>query len=96
MIYSTVTLRYVIATLLYFVCVELYENLGRVGTTLKENFLGGVRNMWESISEFARSHTTGQAGGSSEQQAGSVAVEPKAEPEGQFGVLYCSCNVLCI
>ena len=46
---------------------ELYENLGRMGASLKENLMVGMRNMWESLSEFARSHTASAAAHSQEQ-----------------------------
>lgn len=47
--------------------LELYDNLGRVGASLKENIVTGMKNMWVSLSEFARSHTSGPAGQTQEQ-----------------------------
>ncbi len=39
---------------------ELYENIGQVSTNLKAYVVDGMRNMWQQLNEFARSHTSGQ------------------------------------
>ena len=39
-------------------CVELYENLGQVGASIKYHLVEGARNVWNQLSEIARGHTT--------------------------------------
>ena len=38
--------------------VELYENLGQVGASIKQHLVDGMRNMWHQLNEIARSHTS--------------------------------------
>lgn len=38
-------------------CLELRENLSRLGTNLKQKFVESVRETWASINDFARAHT---------------------------------------
>jgi len=38
--------------------VELYDSLGTVGASIKQHLVEGVRNMWQQLNEFARSHTS--------------------------------------
>ena len=63
---------------------ELYDNLGKMSATLKENIVSGMKNMWESLSEFARSHTTGATGLPQEQPDTPTEPSPSREdtPEG--------------
>ena len=37
---------------------ELYENLGQVGASIKHHLVEGMRNMWQQLNEFARSHSS--------------------------------------
>eukprot|EP00117_Sycon_ciliatum_P032993 scpid23734/ scgid25479/ SEC23-interacting protein; p125 len=39
--------------------LELRENLGRVGTQLKKNFMESLRQTWQAVQEFAASHRAG-------------------------------------
>ena len=65
---------------------ELYENLGRMGASLKENLMVGVRNMWESLSEFARSHTTPNAAALAQgQEQPDTPTEPEPHPQDEIG-----------
>ena len=71
---------------------ELYENLGRMGASLKENLMVGMRNMWESLSEFARSHTSSTAaltqGQEEEQPDMPTELKPHSQEEnGEFIVV---------
>lgn len=45
---------------MYVIDTELYENIGQVSTNLKAYLVDGMRNMWQQLNEFARSHTSGQ------------------------------------
>ena len=38
--------------------IELYENLGQVGASIKHHLVEGMRNMWQQLNEFARSHSS--------------------------------------
>jgi len=38
--------------------LELYENLGQVGASIKQHLVDGMRNMWHQLNEIARSHTS--------------------------------------
>lgn len=38
--------------------IELYENLGQVGASIKQHLVDGMRNMWHQLNEIARSHTS--------------------------------------
>ena len=71
---------------------ELYENLGRMGASLKENLMVGMRNMWESLSEFARSHTSNAAalaqGQGQEQPDTPTELEP--HPQDENGTFTCT------
>ena len=42
--------------LLVCVMVELYDNLGTMGASIKHHLVEGMRNMWQQLNEFARSH----------------------------------------
>ena len=37
---------------------ELYDNLGTMGASIKQHLVEGMRNMWQQLNEFARSHTS--------------------------------------
>ncbi len=41
-----------------YILTEIYENLGQVSTNLKAYLVDGMRNMWQQLNEFARSHTS--------------------------------------
>ncbi len=43
-----------------FIVSELYENIGQVSTNLKTYLVDGMRNMWQQLNEFARSHSSAQ------------------------------------
>ena len=67
---------------------ELYENLGRMGASLKENLVVGVRNMWESLSEFARSHTSPNTAALAQgqgQEQPDTPTEPEPHPQDDNG-----------
>lgn len=38
--------------------LELYENLGQMGASIKQHLVEGMRNMWHQLNEIARSHTS--------------------------------------
>ena len=38
--------------------VELYENIERVGQSVKYHLVEGIRNMWNQLNELARAHTS--------------------------------------
>lgn len=60
-------------------CLELRENLTRLGANLKQSLIESARKTWESINEFARAHSTQ---GADEQDA---VVEEAAEVKGKSG-----------
>ena len=64
-----------------FFPAELYENLGKMGTNLKQNIVTGVRNMLASINEFARSHTS--TGAQKEATPITMPPEPEEPPSDQ-------------
>lgn len=71
--------------------LELYENIGQVSTNLKTYLVDGMRNMWQQLNEFARSHT---ASGQEQLQVTDADVpqeepepEPAMEPEVPIGSL---------
>lgn len=43
---------------LLLLSIELYENLGQVGASIKQHLVDGMRNMWHQLNEIARSHTS--------------------------------------
>ena len=83
---------YVCVCVWIFSPAELYENLGRMGASLKENLMVGMRNMWESLSEFARSHKSpGAAGLTQGQEQPDTPTEPEPHPQdenGAYNVVY--------
>ena len=44
--------------LLLSVVLELYDNLERVGASVRHHIVEGVRNMWNQLNELARAHTS--------------------------------------
>ena len=47
-------------SLLYNVLLlsELYENLEKVGSSVKHHIVEGMRNMWNQLNELARAHSS--------------------------------------
>ena len=37
---------------------ELYENLEKVGSSVKHHIVEGMRNMWNQLNELARAHSS--------------------------------------
>ena len=64
---------------LFFTCVELRENLTKLGANLRQSLIESARKTWESINEFARAHSNQ---GPDEQD---VAVEEATEVKGKHG-----------
>ena len=78
---------------------ELYDNLGKVGASLKENIMTGMKNMWDSLSEFARSHTAGPMQPSSHEpppDTPSTPVQNDTQFEGTYVHTVCMCVGTCV
>ena len=50
------------------VFIELYENLEKVGASVRHHLVEGIRNMWNQLNEIARGHTTGVVNKEEEQE----------------------------
>ena len=50
------------------VFIELYENLEKVGASVRHHLVEGIRNMWNQLNEIARGHTTGIVNKEEEQE----------------------------
>lgn len=55
--------------------LELYENLGYVGASIKHHLVEGMRNMWQQLNDLARSHTSGSQNTEQQEQL-TVETEP--------------------
>ena len=54
---------------MFFLSLELYENLGQVGASIKHHLVEGMRNMWQQLNEFARSHSSSYVAEKEQQDA---------------------------
>ncbi len=55
------------------VLLELYENLEKVGSSVKHHIVEGMRNMWNQLNELARAHATPTAGMTKEEEEQEIA-----------------------
>ena len=53
-----------------FLLIEIYDNLERVGASVRHHIVEGVRNMWNQLNELARAHTS--SGGGKDEGEGEV------------------------
>lgn len=57
-VFACVYLKVSCVVCVNFFFAELYENLGQVGASIKHHLVEGMRNMWQQLNEFARSHSS--------------------------------------